>query len=216
MNDEKSKSLFNSIFTLVSAFNTVLDRIDIVTDRNEQFFEIQERLITQNQKAFELAREDFFRKLIEADLKNRIIHVTRTKNWEVRDIPMNESLTKILKGVIDKSSKESPYVFVSHRTGRPFRDVKSGFKAALRRIGLGGFRFHDLRHTWCSRMCELGIDEATIMELGGWKTRSMINRYAHPSMDHKREALEKLNKVPLNFTLDEKPTTLIKLDKSAN
>jgi integrase len=110
--------------------------------------------------------------------------------------PMNETLTRVLKEVIDRSPKDSPYVFTSHRTSKAFRDIKNGFKKAVKRIGLEGFRFHDLRHTLCSRMCELGIDEATIMELGGWKTRSMINRYAHPSMDHKRAALEKLNKVP--------------------
>ena len=42
------------------------------------------------------------------------------------------------------------------------------------------------------------------MELGGWKTRSMINRYAHPSTGHKREVLERLNKVPLILPLVEK------------
>ena len=41
----------------------------------------------------------------DVDLKNRIIHVTHTKNWEVRDIPMNEVLTSILKEVINKGSK---------------------------------------------------------------------------------------------------------------
>jgi hypothetical protein len=35
------------------------------------------------------------------------------------------------------------------------------------------------------------------MEIGEWKTRSMINRYALPLMDHKREVLEKLNEVPI-------------------
>jgi hypothetical protein len=45
-------------------------------------------------------------------------------------------------------------------------------------------------------MCELGVDEATIRELGGWKTKNMIDRYAHPSWNHKREALKRLEKVP--------------------
>ena len=53
------------------------------------------------------------------------------------------------------------------------------------------------------KLSELGVDETTIRELGGWKTRSMIDRYAHPSMKHKREALEKLSKVPLDFTLSQ-------------
>ena len=87
---------------------------------------------------------------------------------------------------------------------KPYTSIKTTFTKALKRVGLKGFRLHDLRHTWCSRMCELGIDEATIMELGGWKTRSMINRYAHPSMQNKREALEKLSKVPLILPLLEK------------
>ena len=39
------------------------------------------------------------------DFKNRNIHVTYTKNWEVRDIPMNELLTSVLKQVINKSQK---------------------------------------------------------------------------------------------------------------
>ena len=131
------------------------------------------------------------------DFKNRIIHVTHTKNWEIRDIPMNEKLTKVLKGFIDEGLEDSPYVFTNPKTGKPYTSIKTTFNNAVKKIGLKGFRFHDLRHTWCSRMCELGVDEATIMEIGGWKTRSMINRYSHPSTDHKREALEKLNKVPL-------------------
>ena len=137
------------------------------------------------------------------DFKKRIIHVIHTKNWEVRDIPMNETLTKVLEEVIGENSKDNPYVFANPKTGKPYRDIKTSYSKAVKKIGLEGFTFHMLRHTWCSRMCELGVDEATIMEIGGWKTRSMINRYAHPSMDHKREALEKLNKVPLILPLVE-------------
>lgn len=46
----------------------------------------------------------------------------------------------------------------------------------------------------------MGVDEATIRELGGWKTKNMIDRYAHPSLNHKREAIERLEKVPPIFT----------------
>jgi integrase len=150
-------------------------------------------------------REIFDLRKEHVDLRKRVIHVTHTKNWEVRDIPMNEMLTKVLKEAIKKYS-ESPYVFVNPKTGKPYTSIKTSFNKAVEKIGLAGFRFHDTRHTWCSRMCELGVDEATIQELGGWKTRSMIQRYAHPSMDHKREALEKLNRVPLVFPLGDKKT----------
>lgn len=148
----------------------------------------------REREIFDLLKEN-------VDFKKRLMHVTFTKNWETRDIPMNELLTNVLKETIDRSPEDNPYVFPSPKTGKPFTSIKTTFTKAVKRIGLEGFRFHDLRHTWCSRMCELGVDETTIRELGGWKTRSMIDHYAHPSMKHKREALEKLSKVPLNFTL---------------
>lgn len=133
----------------------------------------------------------------DVELTKRIIHVTHTKNWEVRDIPMNGMLTRVLKEVIDKSDKDSPYMFTNPKTGKPFRDIKTSFTKAVEKIGLKGFTFHMLRHTWCSRMCELGIAETAIQKVGGWKTKSMISRYSHPSMDYIRESLEKLNQVPL-------------------
>lgn len=109
---------------------------------------------------------------------------------------LNEKLTKALKEVIERNPENNPYVFASHKTSKPFVEIKNGFSAAVKRIGLEGFRFHDLRHTWCSRMCELGIDEATIMKIGGWKTRRMINRYSHISIEHMREVLERLSSHP--------------------
>jgi len=125
-----------------------------------------------------------------------MIHVTHTKNWEIRDIPMNELLTKVLKEAIDRTPKDNPYVFPNPKTGKPFTSIKTSFNKAVKKIGLSDFRFHDLRHSWCSRLCELGVDEATIRELGGWKTKNMIDRYSHPSMNHKRETVERLEKVP--------------------
>jgi hypothetical protein len=41
-------------------------------------------------------------------------------------------------------------------------------------------------------MKEAGIDDKTVMEIGGWKTRSMVDRYSHPSMEHKRNAIGKI------------------------
>ena len=38
-----------------------------------------------------------------------------------------------------------------------------------------------------------GVDLLTIKKLGGWKTLSMVERYAHLSPDHTREAVERLS-----------------------
>jgi len=38
-----------------------------------------------------------------------------------------------------------------------------------------------------------GVDLLTIQQLGGWKTLQMVQRYAHLSPDHKRQAIERLS-----------------------
>ncbi len=76
------------------------------------------------------------------DFKNRMIHVTHTKNWEIRDIPMNKLLTKVLKEAIERTPKGNPYVFPNPKTGKPFTSIKTSFNKAVEKIGLPEFRFH--------------------------------------------------------------------------
>jgi integrase len=54
------------------------------------------------------------------------------------------------------------------------------------------FRFHDLRHTFASRLAMRGVDLYAVQRAGGWKTTVMVQRYAHLSPDHMRAAVEKL------------------------
>ena len=93
------------------------------------------------------AREIFDLLKENVDFKSRMIHVTRTKNWEIRDIPMNETLTRTLEEVIETSPNDCPYVFSNPKTGKPYTSIKNTFTKAVKRIGLEKFRFHDLRHT---------------------------------------------------------------------
>ena len=44
--------------------------------------------------------------------------------------------------------------------------------------GLIGFRFHDCRHTFASRLVNAGVDRYAVQAAGGWKTASMMQRYA--------------------------------------
>ena len=54
------------------------------------------------------------------------------------------------------------------------------------------FHFHDLRHTFASRLAMAGVDLYTVQRAGGWKTAIMVQRYAHLSPDHIRAAVERL------------------------
>jgi integrase len=63
----------------------------------------------------------------------------------------------------------------------------------VQQAGIADFRLHDTRHTFASRLAMGGEDVLTIKELGGWKTLTMVARYAHLSAKHQRAAIERLS-----------------------
>jgi len=71
----------------------------------------------------------------------------------------------------------------------------SGWKRALRRVGITDFRFHDLRHNWASWHVTNGTSLQELMELGGWKSYEMVLRYAQLAPDHLRHAAARIERV---------------------
>ena len=48
------------------------------------------------------------------------------------------------------------------------------------------------RHTFASRHVMAGVDLLSVQRLGGWRTLSMVQRYAHLAPDHLSATVEKL------------------------
>jgi len=111
-------------------------------------------------------------------------------------VPINETLRSILE-----RRKEDEYVFTNSK-GKPLTVLTNAFWTAVkdaRLIKWDGdkkirFRYHDLRHTFGSRLGMRGTDLKTIMEIMGHKTHKMAMRYQHPSSDHKLNAVRALDK----------------------
>jgi integrase len=76
----------------------------------------------------------------------------------------------------------------------------------VRKAGLENFTFHDLRHTFASRLVMAGVDLPTVKDLMGHKAITMTLRYTHLSSDHKQRAVRALERggeqVPAIFTTD--------------
>ncbi len=125
------------------------------------------------------------------DLTNKFIIVEKTKSGEKRTIPMNKLLTATLKCV--RSNSSDGYVFCKADRS-PYGDVKTAFLAALRRSGIKPCRFHDLRHTFASRLVMNGVDLVTVKELLGHSSIQTTMIYAHPSPEHKQRAVQSLEK----------------------
>jgi integrase len=54
-------------------------------------------------------------------------------------------------------------------------------------------RFHDLRHTFISRLAESQASDSTVMALAGHVSRAMMERYSHIRMEAKRKAVDILS-----------------------
>ena len=85
----------------------------------------------------------------------------------------------------------SDHVFCS-RQGTPYRSFRTAFERAVRMAGIENFTFHDLRHTFASRLVMAGVDLPTVQELMGHKDISMTLRYTHLSSDYKQRAVKAL------------------------
>jgi integrase len=134
------------------------------------------------------------------DFRHRLIKVEAaySKTHEARSVPMTETLTATLKSLkISAPSDSTDLVF-------GYRNVTHTFARAVKRAGIAHFTFHDLRHTFASRLVMAGADLATVKELMGHKHITMTLRYTHLAPGHKRSAIAALDriveKVPTNFT----------------
>ena len=125
------------------------------------------------------------------DLERALISVINPKNGKVRKIPINEVLLRALE-IRRKTTGNGVFVFADPETGKPWGSVKTAFRASLRRAEIPRIRFHDLRHTFATRLNARGVDLLTIKELLGHSNIAMTMRYAHPSQDNMRKAVELL------------------------
>jgi excisionase family DNA binding protein len=125
------------------------------------------------------------------DLKRRLIKVDNTKSGASRIIPVNGSLYSELVKVKDGSGK-AEYVFSNLETGLPYTQVRKSFKNSCRKAGVKELRFHDLRHTFATRLIESGADLITVRDLLGHFSVRVTQRYTHPNQDRKKEAVELL------------------------
>lgn len=130
----------------------------------------------------------------DIDFENGLVTVeaSYTKNGERRSVPMSRTLCAVLEGLRQQRS-ECEHVFRTRRGGR-YVSAGTTFKAAVKRAGLSNFHFHDLRHTFASRLVMGGQDIRTVQELLGHKSITMTLRYSHLSPIHRAKAVAILDR----------------------
>ena len=81
------------------------------------------------------------------------------------------------------------YVFTNSDTGTRYTDVKKSFSAACREASITDFRFHDLRHTFGTRLADASVDVVKIKELVGHASIVTTMRYIYATAKGERGAI---------------------------
>jgi Site-specific recombinase XerD len=112
------------------------------------------------------------------DWKSRELHIPRTKNEEPLHVPLNDAAISALKTVLESGDGKGR-VFTSVKTGEPLANGRHWFDDAVVEAKLKNFHWHDLRHTFASRLRMKGAPLEDIADLLGHKSLTMTRRYTH-------------------------------------
>jgi integrase len=104
--------------------------------------------------------------------------------------PMTPRVRETLKSLCEGG--DGKYVFANPETGKAITDVKHSFNSAVRAAGIEDFTFHDLRHTFGTRLAVSCADVVKIRELMGHASITTTMRYMHASDSGKREAIARM------------------------
>jgi integrase len=142
----------------------------------------------------------------DADLFRKTILVVKSKNGEKRTIPMNQRVFELLKAKARANQSDNKVVFASEAGTKILRrNLMRAFYNARDRAKIANFKFHDLRHTFATRLAQSGIDLYMISKLIGHKDIKMTQRYSHHCPDSLRNGVEVLDKISTNLAqLNEK------------
>ncbi|MFZ2972244.1 MAG: site-specific integrase [Ferribacterium limneticum] len=109
------------------------------------------------------------------DLTRQTAWINETKNGTPRGVPLNCDAVAVLEREVGKHPRYS----FTYR-GQPIGGQVSNtaWQNAVAEAGIKDLRFHDLRHTWASWHRQAGTSCDELKDLGGWKSRQMVDRYA--------------------------------------
>jgi|ERR1700674_1093643 len=123
------------------------------------------------------------------DLERGILTVPREGKTGRRFIPINSAARLALEKLYEQSRGSR---YVCRRSESSFDRRNDRFQKILAKAGVIHFRWHDLRHTFASRLVMAGVDLRTVQQFLGHASIVTTMRYAHLSPEHGKAAIEKL------------------------
>lgn len=104
------------------------------------------------------------------------VYLPDTKNGTSRLVPLSERAEAVLQRQQARATGKDGKVWKYTCAG-----MRASYNKAMKRAGIEGLTFHDLRHEATSRLVERGIPIMTVQAITGHKSTQMLKRYTHIS-----------------------------------
>ena len=133
----------------------------------------------------------------DVDLEQRVVTLGQTKAGQVQYVHLSEEAAEILRKL--DTWQRSKWVFPSSENPASPIDARNFYKRiwipAVKRAGIEWATWHDLRHTFASRLAMEGHNESTIAALLRHHGTGLVKRYAHLNQPHLKQAVESVARV---------------------
>ena len=128
---------------------------------------------------------------VDLDAKMLTVVATSAKSGQTRRIPLNEEALTVLTTWRNRQGNAEGLVFPG-ADGARLTNITKSWGGVVKFAKLSGFNFHDLRHTFASRLVQAGVDLNTVRTLLGHSEIATTLVYAHLAPDNLRAAVEKV------------------------
>lgn len=112
----------------------------------------------------------------------RTVTILEQKNGGVDPLPLNATAIRVLSERHNSGMVPGDNVFSSKNGTRIIdRNLFRAFESATERAKVRNFRFHDLRHTFATRLVQAGVGIYEVQRLGRWRNVSNGHEICPPS-----------------------------------
>ncbi|MCV7050478.1 tyrosine-type recombinase/integrase [Mycobacterium heidelbergense] len=121
----------------------------------------------------------------DIDLARGVVTIRKGKGGRGRHVPFETqtgaAIDRYLRVRQRHPLSDTPALWLTETGGRAqlgYHGLRIALLARAIAVGIEDFHIHRLRHTFASRFLSLGGSEGSLMQVAGWRTRQMVDRYS--------------------------------------
>lgn len=181
----KSASTFNDLPVLLSLYTGM--RLGEVCALKWEDIDWERKTITVKRTAQRIARKAGS----QNGAKTILMIGTPKSIRSQRVIPVPDFVLIKLRALMQYATGRA-YIFGASSAAEP-RTIQRRFGRLMKKLGISGAHFHTLRHSFATRLLELGADVKTVsVLLGHGSARATLDYYAHSLLEQQRNVMSLL------------------------